>query len=37
MRQIENIKYLISKIGKDNIPENLSEVGLLRLKYQDAS
>ena len=37
MRQINNIELVKRKIGFDNIPEGLSEIAELRLKYPDAS
>lgn len=37
MRQIENINFIIEKIGKDKIPKGLIEVAELRLKYPDMS
>ncbi len=37
MRQIDNIKYIIQKIGLKKMPSGLSEVAELRLKYPDVS
>ncbi|MFZ5351741.1 MAG: DNA-binding protein WhiA [Bacillota bacterium] len=37
MRQIENIRFVIKKIGLDKMPQGLSEIAELRLKYPDVS
>ncbi len=37
MRQIENIKYIKSKIGLERLPEGLAEIAELRLRFKDAS
>ncbi|MDR5659378.1 DNA-binding protein WhiA [Serpentinicella sp. ANB-PHB4] len=37
MRQIENIKYIIARVGLNGIPENLRELAQKRLNYHDAS
>jgi cell division protein WhiA len=37
IRQVNNIELIKSRIGFDNIPENLAEIAELRLMYPDAS
>ncbi len=37
VRQMENIKYLISSNGLGRLPDNLREIAELRLKYSEAS
>jgi DNA-binding protein WhiA len=37
MRQLENINYIKESIGLHKLPEGLSEIAELRLKYKDAS
>ena len=37
IRQIENIKFIIDRIGINGIPENLREIAQKRLNFQDAS
>ncbi|MGL5642442.1 MAG: DNA-binding protein WhiA [Paraclostridium sp.] len=35
VRQIENIKYIQSKVGLDHLPDNLREIAELRIEYED--
>ncbi|MEG2245866.1 MAG: DNA-binding protein WhiA [Peptostreptococcaceae bacterium] len=35
VRQIENIKYIQSKVGLNHLPDNLREIAELRIEYED--
>lgn len=37
VKQVEDIKFICSKIGLDNIPESLAETAEKRLKYPEAT
>ncbi|WP_227762295.1 DNA-binding protein WhiA [Zhaonella formicivorans] len=37
MRQVENIQFLLSRIGYEQLPASLKEVARLRLEFPDAS
>jgi DNA-binding protein WhiA len=37
IRQVENIKYIISNVGLNNLPDGLREIAEMRLKYSDAN
>ena len=37
VRQVDNIKFIMDKIGFDNLPDNLKEIAELRLTYSDAN
>ncbi len=37
VRQIENIKYIRDNMGFDNLPDSLSDMAELRLKYPDSN
>ena len=37
VRQIENIKFIESKIGIDKLPKNLQEIARVRIIYEDMS
>lgn len=37
VRQIENIKFIESKIGIDKLPKNLQEIARIRIMYEDMS
>lgn len=37
VRQVENIRYLMEKVGFEKLPENLKEIAELRLTYSDSS
>lgn len=36
-RQVENIRYLVDRVGLENLPERLREVARLRLEYPEAT
>ena len=37
VKQVEDIKYICSKVGLDNIPESLAETAKIRLEYPEAT
>lgn len=37
IRQVENIRYLMDKVGMEKLPDNLKEIAELRLSYSDLS
>ena len=37
VKQVEDIRYICSKVGLDNIPESLAETAKIRLEYPDAT
>ena len=37
MRQVANIQYIKDTIGLDNLPDNLKETAILRLRYEELS
>lgn len=37
VKQVEDIRYICSKVGLDNIPESLAEIAKIRLEYPEAT
>ena len=37
VKQVEDIRYICSKVGLDNIPESLAETAKIRLDYPEAT
>ena len=37
VKQVEDIRYICSKVGLDNIPESLAETAKIRLEYPEAT